>query len=95
MIVEHAKIHSIVAKLLCLGKQERPDVLLPIQFLCSRGKVPTVKESVRLYSNAGKHNGAQSMSKEENCDEIIYQIRTCCTLRSYLGRITRVKELPN
>jgi hypothetical protein len=36
-----ALFHSIVAKLLYLGKRGRPDILLAVQFLCTRVQSPT------------------------------------------------------
>jgi len=42
------KFHSIVAKLLYLGKQGRPDVLMPVQFLCTGVKAPTVEDIQKL-----------------------------------------------
>ena len=43
-IVEKAKFHSMVAKLRYLGKRGRPDILLPVQFLCTRVKAPTTDD---------------------------------------------------
>jgi hypothetical protein len=34
-LTEKAKFHSMVAKLLYLGKCGCPDILLPVQFLCT------------------------------------------------------------
>ncbi len=45
---EKAKFHSIVAKLLYLGKKGRPDILLPVQFLCTRVQNPTVDDERKL-----------------------------------------------
>jgi hypothetical protein len=47
-IVEKAKFHSLVAKLLYLGKRGRPDILLPVQYLCTRVKGPTVDDLNKL-----------------------------------------------
>jgi hypothetical protein len=47
-IKEKAKFHSMVAKLLYLGKRGRPDILLPVQFLCTRVKAPTVEDERKL-----------------------------------------------
>jgi hypothetical protein len=44
--------HSCVAKLLYLAKRTRPDILLPINFLCTRVLGPTVqdwKKLMRVY----------------------------------------------
>jgi hypothetical protein len=46
--VDSVIFHSIVAKLLYLGKQGRPDILLPVQFLCTRVKAPTVSDQRKL-----------------------------------------------
>jgi hypothetical protein len=48
LIKEKAKFHSIVAKLLYLGKRGRPDILLPVQFLCTRVKAPNVNDERKL-----------------------------------------------
>jgi hypothetical protein len=45
---EKAKFHSMVAKLLFLGKRGRPDILLPVQFLCTPVKAPTVEDERKL-----------------------------------------------
>jgi hypothetical protein len=47
-IIEKAKFHSMVAKLLYLGKRGRPDILLPVQLLCTRVKAPTVEDEKKL-----------------------------------------------
>jgi hypothetical protein len=47
-IVQRAKFHSMVAKLLYLGKRGRPDILLPVQFLCTRVKAPMVEDEKKL-----------------------------------------------
>jgi hypothetical protein len=47
-LVEKAKFHSVVAKLLYLGKRSRPDILLPVQFLCTRVKAPTANDERKL-----------------------------------------------
>jgi hypothetical protein len=59
-IVEKAKFHSVVAKLLYLGKRGRPEILLPVQFLCTRVQAPTevdVKKLERVlgYLEMTKH----------------------------------------
>jgi len=44
--------HSRVAKLLYLAKRTRPDILLPVNFLCTRVLIPTVqdwKKLMRVY----------------------------------------------
>ena len=40
--------HSIVAKLLWVMKRGRPDIELPISFLCTRVKAPSVKDWEKL-----------------------------------------------
>jgi hypothetical protein len=47
-LVEKAKFHSVVAKLKYLGKRGRPDILLPVQFLCTRVKAPTANDERKL-----------------------------------------------
>jgi hypothetical protein len=46
--IDGVLFHSIVAKLLYLGKRGRPDILLPIQFLCTRVKAPTEEDQRKL-----------------------------------------------
>jgi hypothetical protein len=46
--VDSVIFHSIVVKLLYLGKRRRPDILLPVQFLCTRVKAPTVDDQRKL-----------------------------------------------
>jgi hypothetical protein len=47
-IKEKARFHSMVAKLLYLGKRGHPDILLPVQFLCTQVKAPTVEDERKL-----------------------------------------------
>jgi hypothetical protein len=47
-IIGKAKFHSMVAKLLYLGKRGRPDILLPVQYLCTRVKGPTMEDERKL-----------------------------------------------
>jgi len=46
--IDGVLFHSIVAKLLYLGKRGRPDILLLIQFLCTRVKGPTIEDQQKL-----------------------------------------------
>jgi len=43
-IAEKAKFHSMVAKLLYLRKRGWPEILLPVQYLCTRVKGPTTDD---------------------------------------------------
>ena len=47
-LVEKSKFHSVVAKLLYLGKRGRPDILMPVQFLCTRVQTPTKQDQLKL-----------------------------------------------
>jgi hypothetical protein len=47
-IVEKAHFHSVVAKLLYLEKRGRPDILLPVQYLCTRVKGPNMDDKRKL-----------------------------------------------
>ena len=40
--------HTCVAKLLYLAKRTRPDILLPVNFLCTRVRDPTVEDQRKL-----------------------------------------------
>jgi hypothetical protein len=55
-IVEKAKFYSVVAKLLYLGRQPRPNILLPVQFLCTRVKSPTKENTQKLEQVLGYLN---------------------------------------
>ena len=41
-------LHSIVAKLLYIGNQAQPDVILPVTFLCTRVQPPTEQDRTKL-----------------------------------------------
>jgi hypothetical protein len=45
---DRTNFHSIVVKLLCLGKRGRPDILLAVQFLCMRVKQPNQDDLHKL-----------------------------------------------
>jgi hypothetical protein len=62
-IVEKAKFHSMVAKLLYLGKRGRPDILLPVQFLCTRVKAPTTDDERKLEQVLGYLQLTKAWSK--------------------------------
>jgi hypothetical protein len=47
-LVEKSKFDSVVAKLLYLGKRGRPDILMPVQFLCTRVQAPTKQDQLKL-----------------------------------------------
>jgi hypothetical protein len=46
--LDSMKFHSVVAKLLYLGKRGRPDILMAVQFLCTRVKEPTLEDEKKL-----------------------------------------------
>jgi hypothetical protein len=46
---EKMKFHSIEAKLLYLGKRGRPDILMPVQFMFTKVKAPTVERTCRSW----------------------------------------------
>jgi hypothetical protein len=46
--VDGVVFHSVVAKPLYLFKRGRPDILLPVQFLCTRVKHPTTEDRRKL-----------------------------------------------
>jgi predicted nuclease of predicted toxin-antitoxin system len=48
MLSEKSKFHSVMAKLLYLGKRGRPDILMPVQFLCTRVQAPTKQDVIKL-----------------------------------------------
>jgi len=46
--VDSVKFHSVVAKLLFLGKRGRPDILMAVQFLCTRVKESSLEDEKKL-----------------------------------------------
>jgi hypothetical protein len=52
-----------MAKLLYLGKRGRPDILIPIQFLCTRVKSPTVDDERKLERLLGYLQLTKSWTK--------------------------------
>ena len=42
------KFHSMVAKLLYIAKRTRPDILLPVNFLCTRVQCPSMGDYLKL-----------------------------------------------
>lgn len=56
MLSKHDKelFHSVVAKLLYLGKRGQPDILLSVQFMCTRVKAPT-DEDRRIFERVLVH----------------------------------------
>ena len=53
LLHEKARFHSIVAKLLYLREWGRSDILMPVQFLCTREKNPTVEDERKLEKVLG------------------------------------------
>jgi hypothetical protein len=72
--VEKAMFHSIVAKLY-LGKRGRPDVLLPMQFLCMRVKSPDVEDAKKLEQVLG-YLSIGGVPKTKADYQELYQSRT-------------------
>jgi hypothetical protein len=50
---ERKTFHTLVAKLLYLCKRTRPDIQLPVLFLCTRVKEPTIHDKKKLYRILG------------------------------------------
>ena len=48
VLSDKTKFHSVVAKLLYLGKRGRSDVLMSAQFLCTRVQAPTKQDITKL-----------------------------------------------
>ena len=55
-------LHSIVAKLLYVSNRARPDILLPVAFLCTRVRQPTEQDRSKLRRVLQYLNGTQEMS---------------------------------
>jgi len=53
LLNNHATFHLVVAKLLYLGKRGRLDILLPVQFLCTRVRSPIVEDEQKLQRVLG------------------------------------------
>jgi hypothetical protein len=60
--VEQASFHSMVAKLLYVSKRTRPDILLPVNFLCTRVQSPTVEDQAKLTKVLKYLNGTRDMA---------------------------------
>ena len=58
---ERQQFHTTVAKLLYLSKRTRPDILLPISFLCTRVKEATVSDQLKLDRVLKYLNGTRGM----------------------------------
>ena len=56
-----ASFHSMVAKLLYISKRTRPDILLPVNFLCTRVQSPTVEDQGKLVKILKYLNGTRDM----------------------------------
>lgn len=50
---DSVKFYSVMAKLLYLGKRGRPDILIAVQFLCTRVKEPTLEDEKKLEQVLG------------------------------------------
>jgi hypothetical protein len=48
VLSDKTKFHSVVAKLLYLGKRGRPDILMSAQLLCTRVQAPTKQDMTKL-----------------------------------------------
>jgi hypothetical protein len=56
-----ASFHSMVAKLLYVSKRTRPDILLPVNFLCTRVQSSTVEDQAKLIKILKYLNGTRDM----------------------------------
>ncbi len=74
LVKDKAKFHTMVAKLLYLGKRGRPDILLPVQYLCTRVKQPIdgdmrklerVLRYLKLTSSMKRRVGKEPFNKVE------------------------------
>ena len=59
-----ARFHSIVAKLLWIAKRSRPDILLPVNFLCTRVRAPTETDLNKLNRILKYLNGTKDYQME-------------------------------
>jgi hypothetical protein len=60
---DKGKFHTMVAKLLYLGKRGRPDILLPVQYLCTRVKNPTKGDAQKLERVLGYLKQTSAMKR--------------------------------
>ena len=58
---EKQEFHTVVAKLLYLAKRTRPDVLLPVSYLCTRVREPTENDRLKLERVLKYLNGTRDM----------------------------------
>ena len=59
-----ARFHSIVAKLLWIAKRSRKDILLPVNFLCTRVRAPTETDLNKLNRILKYLNGTKDYQME-------------------------------
>ena len=63
-------LHSIVAKLLCISNRARPDVLLPVAFLCTRVQRPTQQDRDKLRRVLQYLNGTRELHLTLGADDL-------------------------
>ena len=61
---QKATFHSLVAKILYVGKRTRPDVLLTVTFLCTRVMNPTTEDWCKLMRLLKYLNGTKDMKMD-------------------------------
>jgi hypothetical protein len=91
------KFHTMVVKLLYLGKRGRPDILLPVQYLCTKVKNPTKSDVRKLERVLGYrrwekpiwmcghtrwNRSNRNLQEVEDCVEGFDRSRACSTVRS-------------
>jgi len=94
--------HSLVAKLLYLSKRGRPDILLPVTFLCTRVSSPSTDDKKKLskvikYLNGTKDMGLKIRKSEEALDICVYcdaSFAVHPNMRSHTGAIVEVGKTP-
>jgi len=62
--------HSIIAKLLFLAKQGRPDILLAVSFLTTRVKKPDSDDWKKMIRVLGYLKGTLDLDLNISCDEL-------------------------
>ena len=100
---EREDFHTLVAKLLYLSKRGRPDVLLPVTFLCTRVQSPDVEDKKKLIKVLKYLNTTVELGlRIHRCEEGKYDICVYCDAsfathkdyKSHTGAVITVGKSP-
>jgi hypothetical protein len=94
--------HTLVAKLLYLSKRGRPDILLPVTFLCTRVTAPRKDDLKKLHKVIKYLNDTKDLSLRIRRSDSILDVCVYCdasfavhpNMRSHTGAIVTVGQVP-